>query len=133
MEAAGCYCEYQGRILFLKRPAHKTQGNRWGMPAGKVEPGEDPKSAVLREIYEEIGVRLDHLTVHPISTLFIRLENMDYTYYSFHALFTEAPSLILCEDECAEARWMSCQEALELPLVFGGIEALNLFQKFRNE
>jgi 8-oxo-dGTP diphosphatase len=42
----------QGRVLLLRR----GDNGRWGLPAGMVEPGEQPADAVLREIHEETGV-----------------------------------------------------------------------------
>jgi 8-oxo-dGTP diphosphatase len=42
----------RGRILMLRR----GDSGRWGLPAGMIEPGEQPADAVLREIYEETGI-----------------------------------------------------------------------------
>ncbi|MSU49569.1 MAG: (deoxy)nucleoside triphosphate pyrophosphohydrolase [Opitutus sp.] len=44
-----------GRVLLAQRPAHKHLGLKWEFPGGKVEPGESPEQAILREIKEELG------------------------------------------------------------------------------
>jgi 8-oxo-dGTP diphosphatase len=44
-------------LLLLRHP-QKPQGNTWGAPGGKIETGENPKEAVIREIREEIAVCL---------------------------------------------------------------------------
>lgn len=44
-----------GRVLVAQRPAHKHLALKWEFPGGKVEPGESPESALLREIVEELG------------------------------------------------------------------------------
>ncbi len=47
-----------GRVLLAQRPAHKHLGLKWEFPGGKVEPGETPEVALLREIKEELGCDL---------------------------------------------------------------------------
>ena len=44
-----------GRILIAQRPADKHLGLKWEFPGGKVEAGEAPRSALLRELTEELG------------------------------------------------------------------------------
>lgn len=45
----------QGRVLLAQRPAHKHLGLKWEFPGGKVELGESPEHALVREIREELG------------------------------------------------------------------------------
>lgn len=47
-----------GRALVAQRPAHKHLGLKWEFPGGKVEPGESPEAALVREIREELGCTL---------------------------------------------------------------------------
>lgn len=47
--------ERAGLILLAQRPAHKHLGLKWEFPGGKVEPGETPAAAIVREIREELG------------------------------------------------------------------------------
>jgi 8-oxo-dGTP diphosphatase len=47
--------ERAGRVLLARRPAHKHLPLNWEFPGGKVEPGEDPAAALVREIREELG------------------------------------------------------------------------------
>ncbi|MES2693803.1 MAG: (deoxy)nucleoside triphosphate pyrophosphohydrolase, partial [Verrucomicrobiota bacterium] len=54
-----------GRILLAQRPAHKHLGLKWEFPGGKVEPGEAPDAALLREIREELGCDLTDLRPLP--------------------------------------------------------------------
>jgi 8-oxo-dGTP diphosphatase len=48
-----------GRVLIAQRPAHKHLGLKWEFPGGKVERDETPEHALLREIEEELGCRLE--------------------------------------------------------------------------
>jgi 8-oxo-dGTP diphosphatase len=47
--------ERDGRVLVAQRPAHKHLALKWEFPGGKVEPGESPEAAVVREIKEELN------------------------------------------------------------------------------
>ena len=48
----------QGRWLMHRRPAHKHHGGLWEFPGGKVESGETPRAALVREVNEELGLTL---------------------------------------------------------------------------
>jgi 8-oxo-dGTP diphosphatase len=47
--------EKDGHVLVAQRPPHKLLPLKWEFPGGKVEPGEDPAAAIIREIREELG------------------------------------------------------------------------------
>lgn len=54
-----------GRILACRRAPGRSAAGRWEFPGGKVEPGETPQAALVREIAEELSVAIDvgaHLT-----------------------------------------------------------------------
>ncbi len=48
-----------GRVLIARRPAGKHLALKWEFPGGKVEPGEEPAAALVREIEEELGCRIE--------------------------------------------------------------------------
>jgi 8-oxo-dGTP diphosphatase len=45
-----------GRVLLAQRPAGKSLAGLWEFPGGKVEPGESPEAALIRELQEELGI-----------------------------------------------------------------------------
>jgi len=46
-------------FLICRRPAHKKRGLLWEFPGGKVEAGEDPRQALVRECREELDIELE--------------------------------------------------------------------------
>jgi 8-oxo-dGTP diphosphatase len=57
--------ERDGRVLVAQRPAHKHLALKWEFPGGKVEPGESPEAAIVREINEELGCDITVLRALP--------------------------------------------------------------------
>ena len=51
--------ERRGRLLAARRTRPESLAGRWELPGGKVEPGEDPASALVRELREELAVDVE--------------------------------------------------------------------------
>ncbi|WP_116132909.1 8-oxo-dGTP diphosphatase MutT [Tropicimonas sp. IMCC34043] len=48
--------DVDGRVLLAERPEGKSMAGLWEFPGGKVEPGETPEIALIRELQEELGI-----------------------------------------------------------------------------
>ncbi|MGB3689408.1 MAG: 8-oxo-dGTP diphosphatase MutT [Jannaschia helgolandensis] len=48
--------DVDGRVLLAQRPEGKPMAGLWEFPGGKVEPGETPEAALIRELQEELGI-----------------------------------------------------------------------------
>jgi 8-oxo-dGTP diphosphatase len=63
--AACALVDVDGRVLIAKRPAGKTLAGLWEFPGGKVEAGETPEACLIRELDEELGVKVTDACLAP--------------------------------------------------------------------
>jgi len=67
------------RVLIAQRPEGKAMAGLWEFPGGKVEPGETPEAALIRELAEELGVATQSACLAPLSFA-------SHSYENFHLL-----------------------------------------------
>ena len=113
-EVVSCFVEHDGKILLLHRHDNKPQGNTWGAPAGKVD-GEDLTSAIIREVFEEIGVRLNDVSY--FGKAYVRYPEYDFVYHIFHKKLDYLAEIILNPAEHMAYRWVTPKESLMLNLI----------------
>jgi 8-oxo-dGTP diphosphatase len=87
----------QRRSLLLARRARGlTHGGLWELPGGKVEAGEEPEAALLRELREELGVGASLQGEHCRYEL--RVEGRDFLFIVFRASLEELPFSLTAHD-----------------------------------
>lgn len=62
---AAALVDTEGRILLQQRPAGRQMAGLWEFPGGKVEPGESPEGALIRELREELGIEVEQKALAP--------------------------------------------------------------------
>ncbi len=56
-----------GRVLMAKRPVGKAMAGKWEFPGGKVDEGETPETALVRELAEELGIDITESCLAPLT------------------------------------------------------------------
>jgi 8-oxo-dGTP diphosphatase len=88
-----------GRVLLAKRPPGRPLAGLWEFPGGKVEPGETPEAALIRELEEELGIRIAGKCLAPFTFA-------SHSYDAFHLLMP----LYLCRRWDGEVKAQQGQE-----------------------
>ncbi len=123
---AACFCEYNNKFLFLLRQPDKSCGNTWGIPGGKLDAGDTALQAVIRELAEETALTFQEHELEELQTVYIRYPNGDFTYTMFRTVLSHAKDIRISPAEHSEARWLTLEQALELPLIPGEDECIFL-------
>jgi 8-oxo-dGTP diphosphatase len=77
--AAVVLVDADGRVLLAQRPEGKAMAGLWEFPGGKVDPGETPETALIRELAEELGVDVTASCLAPFTFA-------SHSYPDFHLL-----------------------------------------------
>lgn len=101
------------RVLIGQRPEGKSLAGLWEFPGGKVEPGESPEAALIRELEEELGISTKEACLAPVSFA-------SHSYDNFHLLMP----LYACRKwqgepqarEHAALKWVRPQKLRDYPM-----------------
>jgi 8-oxo-dGTP pyrophosphatase MutT (NUDIX family) len=110
----------------LKRLPHKPQGTTWGIPGGKRDEGESPYETVVREIQEETGIKMPENALGYFGEVYVRYPDMDYVFHIYEYRMQDFPEVEFNPKEHADYRWVTLQEALQMTLIPGEEECINL-------
>ena len=94
--AACALLNESGEVLIAKRPPGRPLAGLWEFPGGKVEQGEEPEEALIRELKEELGIEIAKADLEPLTFA-------SHAYPDFH--------LLMPVYRCA--RWRGTATALE--------------------
>lgn len=124
--AACALIDSEGRVLIAERPPGKSMAGLWEFPGGKIEPGESPEDAVIREMREELGVAIEAVSLEPFAFA-------SHAYPEFHLLMP----LFLCRKwkgtvtphEGQSIAWVHPSKLSDYPMPPADLPLLPAFQK----
>ena len=101
------------RVLIAQRPQGKQLAGLWEFPGGKIENGESPEAALIRELDEELGISTKTACLAPLAFA-------SFAYDSFHLLMP----LFVCRKwqgtpvarEHAALKWVRPQQLRDYPM-----------------
>jgi 8-oxo-dGTP diphosphatase len=114
-EIVSCYVEHGDRFILLRRQLHKSQGGRWGLPAGKAEPGEDLREAMVREIKEETGLEIPKEHLNYFDKTFHHHPECDFVYHMFSTKLDALPDVKINPGEHQGFIWCMASDLLAMP------------------
>ena len=108
-----CYIEYNGKYLMLNRNKKKNDLNegKWIGIGGKFEENESPEECLLREVFEETGLKLTEYIFHGI--IHFRSDKEDEEMYLYTGKVSTDELPINCDE--GTLAWVEKSKVLDLP------------------
>lgn len=102
-----------GRVLLAQRPEGKSMAGLWEFPGGKVEKGETPEAALVRELHEELGIETWDSCLAPLTFA-------SHKYEDFHLLMPlyacRKWSGIVQPQEGQTLKWVAARDLSKYPM-----------------
>lgn len=129
-DVVGCFIRVRDRFLLLHRSKEEEAAHTWGLPAGKVEPGEALVDGACREITEETGLTPSSEDLRILLSTFIRNNGRDFMFHMFEWKLEEEPTITLQPSEHQAYRWLTAKEVLAMGnLIHDLEECIQLVEK----
>ena len=114
-----------GRVLLAQRPEGKSMAGLWEFPGGKVEAGETPEAALVRELREELGIETQNSCLAPLTFA-------SHSYEDFHLLMP----LFACRKwngivqpkEGQALKWVCPRDLLDYPMPPADIPLISILR-----
>lgn len=119
IEIAAIYIENNDQILILHRQNNKSEGNKWGIPGGKIHKDETPLEAIVRETMEETGFDISKQPIETLKPVYIEYDEKNhFVYRAFRTKLLDNPGDVKINfNEHKGFTWVKPSEALKMDLL----------------
>jgi 8-oxo-dGTP pyrophosphatase MutT (NUDIX family) len=129
-----------GEVLLTQMSSRTRIEGRWTLPGGGIDHGEDPRSALRREVFEETGLHVEPgrvLDVHATHFVGARADGLVENYHGIHLIFEAEvdpvseevePHVVEEDGSTARAAWVAVEHAVRLDLLSAARHALGLLE-----
>ena len=114
----------------MERALNSVEGKTWGVPGGKIETGETPHQAAIRELVEETGIEVSSSQVKEIGRLYVQKPRGDYIFHMFQVHINEILQVTL-SPEHTQYLWANAEDIEALHLIGGGREVLDHYARMK--
>ena len=112
-----CILNETGEVLLAQRgPLAKNERGTWEIPGGGVEFGETLEAALKREIFEEIGVEIEIISLLQVCDHILPAEKQHWVSPTFICKIISGEPTIKEPGKCSDMGWFSLEAAAKLPL-----------------
>jgi len=101
-ERATVICKRDGMILYVRKPK-----SRWALPGGKIETGETPEQAAIRELSEETGLE-------DLELIYLAEYGKDKVIHHIFMAMVSASAKPLPQNEIAACKWLHMKNVSDL-------------------
>lgn len=124
LHIAGCFLETEGKFLILHRLPEKSEGGKWGIPAGKVEHGEREEEAVAREVLEETGIEVDPSALEHLPQITWDFGDKIVSFTPFRIRLAPPISVRINNNEHQSFKWVTGVECYAHENLMHGVQDL---------
>ena len=118
-----CILQKQNKFLVSKRLSSKIFANFWEFPGGKLEKNESFHNAIIRELYEELGIRVKKKSLTNLDIITHKYKKNEITVLGI--FFLNKWSGIVKSREGQEIKWLHISEIQKLNFLEGSKVILN--------